>query len=120
MLGLGTSKRVHDAVNLCAEHHEAEGFDIKRVVVDVSQDMLRRPWSADSFPTLTRSSEIFVYARERALIGTEHLQVCGFQASALDLSCVSQSQQKDLAGDGMAVPSVTLVVLAAIAVLQDE
>ena len=88
-------------------------------VLDISQQVERFPWKGggEGFKTLTQSSEMFVYARDRVAHPIEHLNVLGFPTSStsgvqLDLNCVTLSQLRSMAGEAMAMPTVAVVMLS--------
>ena len=113
-LGLSLTPRVKDAIDLCASINRD---DTDGLLLDCSQDLQRKPWSKASMMTFTRSSEVFSYSLQRALIGCEYLRILGFPAGTPKMSLpdgVSDAQCKDLAGDAMALPCVTVVELGAL------
>ena len=120
--GSGQTERLTDCIDLCWQYVSQQGAfnSTDEVLLDVSQDLERRPWATNRFPTMTRSTEFFSFTRQRVLAGAEYLQVLGFDVSAsgLKLDKLSQHQLKDLAGDCMAPPSIALTSLACIAAMR--
>ena len=118
--------RVLDAIDLCHSacslgSKDGEGAALRGpIVLDVSQDMSRRPWSVGQVPTMTRTSEFFLYHQSRLATGGEHLRLLGFNSESLDFGRLSPGQLKDLAGDGMGVPCVSVVTCAVAHVLQSQ
>ena len=110
-VGLSLTSRVTDCINLCASLQQ----DTQDLYLDVSQDLQRKPWSKKSLATLTRSSEVFSYDRCRSLVGHEYLRALGFPAGSPEMIIpegTTDAQLKDLAGDAMALPAVSLVETA--------
>ena len=87
------------------------------VLVDLSQqiDDRRRPWRTEGpgFKSMTQNSEFFSFTVDRLLCPEEHMRALGFpEEAALDYSCVTGPQLRSLAGDAMALPRVTCVILS--------
>ena len=80
-------------------------------VLDVSQQVERRPWRApDGFRSMTRSSEYFLYSQDRLALAVEHLRVLGFPSNS-KLDGLTGANLRCLSGDAMAMPCVTLLLL---------
>ena len=125
-----TSARATDAIDLCFQitsqkagyltgatgelSHCGEDADcFKTLYQDVSQDGARRPW-ANKVRSMVRNSDIYAWKQDRTLTGSEHLRCLGFETKKLDLSHHTDRELKDLAGEAMAVPSISLVSVAAL------
>ena len=81
-----------------------------RLLVDISQDIGRRPWTTGPLGTLCTSSDIFLMFRLSCLMPCEKFKLLGF--GTLDLQWLSNSALSDLAGDAMSVISVGMMLLA--------
>eukprot|EP00971_Amphidinium_carterae_P013339 262983-Amphidinium_carterae.1 len=105
------SSRVEDMVLLSEECARHEDRPVGTLVTDVRQDAARKPWSNGIIRSLTTSSQLFHHGQQRMLSLRELFALMGFPADT-NLSALSHTQAKDLLGESMAVPSVTLVLLA--------
>eukprot|EP00971_Amphidinium_carterae_P269387 5344227-Amphidinium_carterae.3 len=115
--GISPTPRYIDAIDVCWAINSKHP-DASQLVLDVSQDLERRPWSMEVIPTLTKSSDVFAFAVGRTLAPEEHLRALGFDLSKLQLAGLSAGQICDLAGDSMSVGCVAVVQLAAIGALR--
>ena len=115
--GIIPNDRITDCIDLCYALHEKQGPVPKTLVQDVSQDIERKCWSATSLPTLTTSSELFYFSRNRTLTGEEFLACLGFSPGELALP-ITANAVKDLAADAFAVPCVAVVATACVAAIQ--
>ena len=82
---------------------------MKDVWVDVSQSHSRKVTSTPPHRTLTTSSCIYAFGRDRMLLPTEHLALQGHFTPTLKLPMTSR-QVRSLAGEGMALPSIGSVL----------
>eukprot|EP00971_Amphidinium_carterae_P342084 6481258-Amphidinium_carterae.1 len=110
--GLPSTARVVDALNLTASLFKNENKDAgqEQVLIDFTQDMSRKPFQAGAFRTITRTTEFYSFSRDRVVLPAEHLCVLGW--CNVKLEELSPGEVKDLAGDGMALPVIGLVVLS--------
>ena len=68
---------------------------------------------------MTQSSEYYLYGQDRVALPREHLRILGFP-DTLALKGLTSSQLKSLAGDSMAMPCVTLVLLCMVHALRKD
>ena len=114
-----SNARTLDAIDVCYEAtSSAQQEQHQCVILDTSQDLGRLPWGKGVIPTLTRSSDLYFYPQHRAIAGLEHLRVLGFHTDELDFSASPDTALRDLSGDSMAVPVVSLMAVALILVMQ--
>eukprot|EP00971_Amphidinium_carterae_P353021 6492799-Amphidinium_carterae.5 len=116
----GVTARVLDCIDICRDvlmlRHD--GMFPSSVVLDVSQDISRRAWCIGAVPTITRSSDYFLFDERRFCLGCEHMRLLGFDLSRLDMTGLTDPQARDLAGDSMSLPCCTSVVLSVAHCLQ--
>ena len=96
-----------------AEKEAGSGdFRVESMLADVSQCLSRKPWSVDGvLPSLTTSSSIFSYERQRLLSVLEFYRIMGFETEKLpDLESMLPSKLQSLIGEAMAMPSIGLVL----------
>ena len=114
--------RILDSIDIGFEYacrgDESQAADF---VLDTSQQVERCPWKGrgKGFKTLTQSSELFIYAKDRLAHPIEHLNVLGFlthpdSSFELDMSCVTDHQIRSMAGEAMAMPTLSVVMLSLI------
>ena len=120
--GLGHPARSRDVVDLGYQIHNAKlpsdmGGAPCEYVADISQDGSREPFSIKC-RSLVSNSCLFFYPRDRTLIPKEHLMLLGWPSSVRTHS-ISQSGLRDLAGEAMAVPCISLASQAVIFSLRD-
>ena len=125
--GLSKTSRVLDlldcfAASRIAQHNGAQGkgFKISEVAlaklmknqyIDVSQS-LNRHAHTNAFGinhALTTSSVLYSYGLDRVLTGKEHMFLHGHPKDTF-FSDMSQSVLRELAGEGMALPSLAAVI----------
>ena len=80
---------------------------LANVTVDVSQSLNRKPWNV-GVPTLTTSSLLFSFDRQRIICPAEHLRIMGF--GTCNVSNLSSRQLRSLAGEAIALPAAALVL----------
>ena len=78
------------------------------LLVDISQDISRRPWS-NRLGTFTTSAQIYSFRLGRVLLEEEKFYFLGFPRNT-KFSSLSMHALRDLSGDAMALPSVTMVI----------
>ena len=100
-----------DVIQLAYKATVKAGKDPSQCIVDISQDGSRRPYS-QMCRSITTSSHLFLFAVGRCLTPTEHLNIQGFPK--LSLKGLGDPAVKDLAGESMSPPCITLVILAAL------
>ena len=103
--------RARDIVQLAYKTMVLKGVPLEQVIVDVSQDASRKPWSVGC-RSLTTSSTLFSFSRGRIIRPREHQRIMGFPL--MSLPNFPEGVWRDLCGEAMAVPSVTLVTLCAV------
>ena len=90
---------------------------IEGLVCDTSQAISRRPWGSLCTRTLTTSSQLYSFEKDRLLLPHESLRMLGFQSQNLSSVCkfgISDSDLSDLAGSAMSLPAVTCAALSLI------
>jgi hypothetical protein len=108
------STRCKDLINIAwhaATRDMTDPVDIASVkaslMIDVSQDILRKPWTTH-LGTFTTSAQLYSFRLERFLLEQEKFYLLGFPHST-DFTSLSTNALRDLSGDAMALPSVTMV-----------
>ena len=104
------SKRAADCVSLAIASCKDVNF------VDVSQAAGRKAWSRRVRALVTGSS-IYCVPLNRLLKPVEHLELLGWYGPNVDVQGIGSNALKNLAGEGMSVPSVTLVALCGLLAL---
>ena len=127
--GLHATERVTDLLNVAVEATMKErasngNSDLQNdddpvdLIIDVSQDVLRKPWCTQMCRSLTTSSELVSTQRKRAILPAEHLKLLGFAGCSLE--DVTPAQIRELAGECMAPPCVGTIMAVAMLVLAGE
>eukprot|EP00971_Amphidinium_carterae_P177957 3529315-Amphidinium_carterae.4 len=83
-----------------------------QLFTDVSQNASRKPWAEGMLRSLTTSSDIYAHGLRRKLHVCELYKFMGFES--IDFANLSPVQAKDLLGEAMAVPVITMVSMALI------
>ncbi len=84
---------------------------LKDTIVDISQNHARRPLSSNGVAhTLTTSSKLYSFAQNRLLTGVEHLILQGYPFD-LDPSTLSESDLRTVAGEGIALPCLGVLIM---------
>ena len=86
--------------------------DIAHLVTDTSQDGSRKPWCVGAVRSITTSSSFYLHGRKRRVCLAELYKLMGFEAPVF--SAITPSQGRDLLGEAMAVPVVTMVLASLI------
>ena len=110
------SLRALDCINVgyaystrrAANKQEAEAM-ASHLLCDCSQNFDRKPW-AFKFGTFTTSCEYYSYGLDRMIFEAEKFTMLGFDARNLNLVGIDAGYLRDLAGEAMAVPSVSMVL----------
>ena len=101
----------------CIKMKSGAHADLTAILVDVSQDGGRRPWSGH-LRSMTTSSCFYSFSADRLLVGSEHMNIMGFP-SHLNLQHLSESAVKDLIGEAFSLPTTSVVVLCLVTGLTD-
>ena len=127
MQGLNKSARQCEMLDLAYLHVQAAreeaglGVTTKEIIsdlfVDTSQALVRKPWGF--LRTLTTSSAIYSFERDRLLLPHECLRMLGFSDFSFT-DCLSNSELSDAVGCAMALPSVALPALSLLLASHDE
>ena len=80
-------------------------------VCDYTQSADRSPWTAGHVRSICANSSFYHFGMDRVLLPKEHLMLLGWSSST-DVSGLSQSAIRDLAGESMACPCVCAVMAA--------
>ena len=84
------------------------------LVVDISQNPVRKAFTKNGkWPCLTTSSQLYSFARDSMLLPIEHLLLQGHRRSVhvpRSMSVKGQQHIKDLAGEGMSLPCLGLLI----------
>ena len=99
-------QRSIDMIDLAAA---VAGPDVDKLHLDLSQSLLRKPWSCN-VRSMVASSQFFSFARKRVLVPQEHLFLLGWHGP-LKLNHLGSSRLRNLAGEGMGVPCVSFMSL---------
>ena len=120
IVGMSTAPRVMDLVDvaLASTTQRAPAGPLPDLIVDVSQDVGRRPWTLDSVRSITTSSDLVSISRQRSILPQEHYRLLGYPD--VDLEGQSLHSQRDLSGEAMAPPSISFVLAVALATLQHK
>ena len=80
--------------------------------VDVSQSFSRRAWALrnEDLPTFTTSTTLYSFSDDRVVTGREMLQMHGHSPRLSVPDSLTEENLRELAGEGMALPSLGLVV----------
>jgi hypothetical protein len=116
--GVPAGKRHRDLLDIAykaATRGLTDPFDIEHaksnLIVDLSQGLTRTPWH-DGFPTFTTSSLLYSFDQDRVVPEKCKFRMLGF--GELSDGDLSDHALRDLSGEAMAVPVVTLVLSAVI------
>eukprot|EP00971_Amphidinium_carterae_P006078 119700-Amphidinium_carterae.1 len=101
--------RAKDAINICAALRPEAFNPASSLILDLSQNAHRSPWSI-GVRSITTSSDLFSFDLGRTLTGSEHFKLLGFPD--VQLGKLSQRQMKHLVGEAMSPPAVGSVLLA--------
>ena len=104
--------RADDLKQLAETMCRKQGQDVRHLFTDLSQSLERRPWSCGTLRAITTSTDLWSHGRGRRVSPQELLGVLGFVG--VSEAGLSPGQLKDLLGECMAVPCVTLVLLSLI------
>lgn len=81
------------------------------VLVDLSQNPVRRCFTKNGkTPCLTTSSHIYTFGRDSLLVPLEHMILQGHKRTIEIPPKMSGKQLKELAGEGMSLPCLALIV----------
>jgi hypothetical protein len=82
------------------------------VILDISQSHERKTMTnqAGQAPCLTTSSTLYHFGRPGMVLPFEHLLFQGHRRTVVIPSCMSQGDIRDLAGEGIALPCLGLIL----------
>ena len=85
---------------------------MKGYFVDLSQALERKTFSCQSkaLPTMTTSTLLYSYDQDAAVVGRDMLNMQGQPKAVVVPGDIKDHVLRDLAGEGMAVPCVGLIV----------
>ncbi|CAE7266385.1 unnamed protein product [Symbiodinium sp. CCMP2592] len=88
---------------------------LRDVFVDVSQNPVRQPWTNKSMisPCLTTSTVLYCFERDRVVLPLELMCWQGHKADIIVPATMSQSSLRDLAGQGICLPCLAMLIGAA-------
>ena len=95
------------AVQVCTKKR----LDLSALYVDVSQSAERRPWTVKALRAITTSTQLWCHGRSRHLSIPELYDLLGF-GEGTSFEGITPHQAKNLLGESMAVPCVTLVLMS--------
>jgi hypothetical protein len=101
------SKRMREALDIAW----AAGPKTFPLYIDLSQCISRKKWGSEGF-CLTTTSLIYDFEMDQVWSPKAHLALQGHPVTDLSLEGFSQSDLKDLAGEGMFIPCVGMLMLA--------
>ena len=81
-------------------------------VMDLSQNCWRTATIGHGMPTLTTSSDLFCFPRDRVITPWEHMLAMGWGREAAICPGLSPGQIRDLAGESMSVPNIAAILIA--------
>ena len=129
MKGMAKLPRLRDCVNIACElWQKQEWQQLKHVspaatltdvqvhkcplLLDVSQSADRKPFAVDKMRAMCSSSTFYYFPQDRCLLPKEHLFLAGWpsEAGAVSVEGLSPTQIRDLAGESMSLPCVTLAL----------
>ena len=85
--------------------------ELAETLVDLSQSHERRPFShANVAHTLTTGSRLYHFGQDRLCVGREHLLLQGYEADTMIPTSMSDADIKRLAGEGIALPVLGLIL----------
>ena len=111
MLDLGFIQACHSAkCGYSVAAAKRQGL-LDGLVVDVSQNPCRAPWTTQSghAHTLTTSTLLYSYQMDRMLQPREYLLLQGYQES-VSLEGLKAESIKDMAGEGIALPCLATIL----------
>ena len=108
--GVSLSERLADLLNVSIEttHGSSQPEEVEDLIVDMSQDIKRRPWSVGYCRSLTTSSDLYTAKRGRVVIPLEHFRLLGFPP--ISLTHLSFAKQRDLSGEAMSPVQMGIVL----------
>lgn len=115
--GVRQTERTLDLLDVCWHcttrgKSEAEiAVTRQHLMCDISQNIARRPWACEGFKTFTTVSDVYSFRLDRLVSEREKFALLGFPPN-LRLEGLSEVALKDLVGDAMAVPSVSVFTWA--------
>lgn len=81
------------------------------VLVDLSQNPVRRCFTKNGkTPCLTTSSNLYCFKRDSLLLPEEYMMLQGHQRTISIPDAMTGKQVQELAGEGMSLPSLALIV----------
>ena len=102
--GLPSRPRLRELLDLgilaiCFQHSLPPTEDVvhsicRELVIDVSQNPVRRPWKKDTLPGLCSASRIFSYEHGRVIMHRESLRMLGWRLPV----CTNGITQADIGG----------------------
>ena len=123
--GAPLNERVQDLINLVyAKHHisqialgaeaNEEGYVPCALVLDISQAIDRACFADAHVRSMCSGSSYYAFSEDRMLVHWEHLSLLGWNVTRLPPLPKSLTPHKirELAGEAMAVPSITASVVA--------
>ena len=106
------TERCKDCIDLALAHNADVNF------IDVSQAAPRRAWSV-GVRALVTGSTIFCVPMRRTLTATEHLELLGWFGPDVSTDSFGPTTLKNLSGEGMSIPSVTLVTICGLLSIEE-
>ena len=87
---------------------------LKDVLLDVSQNQVRRPFSNEQQVArcLTSGSKVYSFQLDRCLLGVENFLLQGYPAITVIPDGCSDSDARSMAGEAIALPSLATLVWA--------
>ena len=116
------TKRVADLMDMTVLHVQkkrrlssaASKVALREVLLDISQSHSRRPFSGPDGISrcLTTSSRLFFFGQQRLVAAMEHFRLQGYDNSLSAPTGVSDSDLRRMAGEGIALPCLGVIVWA--------
>lgn len=119
--GLRVTERVQEILNVVtatklkgseSKSHQSILSSIKYTIVDVSQNPVRRAFTGDSgfCHTLCTSSLLVHLGYQRMVLPAEHMAFQGHNLKRLKFGQLTHSKIRELAGEGIFLPSLATVI----------
>ena len=101
----------HKSLNLSESAKASQLVQPCSLIVDITQSLARKVFST-SVRSMCSHSQYYSYELDRLLLPVEHYALLGWKLSDIEVGFLTGAQQRDLAGESMAVPCVGLACAA--------
>ena len=120
LMGVPSLPRVKDLLDCAyvAVGRRIEDENGRTLIVDVSQDVCRSPWSW-KVGCCTTSSQWYSYLHDRMICESEKFMLLGFSPD-VNVASLNRNDLRDLGGEAMACYSIGTVLAAVLVSLNSE